>query len=97
MNDLIDRKIAVQGVKELFSMGDCYCDELSIVGMLNGLPSVKKKSERRKKGEWIVTSEFEDYRYAKCNQCKVTQVFYYNKPLTNFCPNCGAEMMNRGE
>ena len=49
----------------------------------------------RKKGQWIVTSEFEDCRYVKCNQCKVTQVFYYNKPLTNFCPNCGADM--RGE
>ena len=48
--------------------------------------------EERKKGEWIVTSEFEDCRYAKCNQCKVTQVFYYNKQLTNFCPNCGADM-----
>ena len=40
--DFIDRKIAVQGVRELFSMGDCYCDELSIVGMLNGLPSQPK-------------------------------------------------------
>ena len=52
---------------------------------------VLRKTER-KKGKWIVTSEFEDCRYVKCNQCKVTQVFYYNKPLTNFCPNCGAEM-----
>ena len=51
--------------------------------------------EERKTGEWIVTAEFEDCCYAKCNQCKVTQVFYYNKPLTNFCPNCGADM--RGE
>ena len=42
MSEWIDRKIAVQGVKELFSMGDCYCDELSIVGMLNGLPSQPK-------------------------------------------------------
>ena len=51
----------------------------------------------RKKGKWIVTSEFEDCRYAKCNQCKVTQVFYYNKPLTNFCPNCGADMKGKQE
>lgn len=43
--DLIDRKIAVQGVRELFSMGDCYCDELSIVGMLNGLPSAEPEEE----------------------------------------------------
>ena len=49
----------------------------------------------RKKGEWIEASEFEDCRYVKCNQCKVTQVFYYNKPLTNFCPNCGADMKGR--
>ena len=41
MSDLIDRKIAIQGVQELFSMGDCYCDKLSIVGMLNSLPSAE--------------------------------------------------------
>lgn len=48
----------------------------------------------RKKGKWIVISEFEDCCYIKCNQCKITQVFYYNKPLTNFCPHCGADMRN---
>ena len=53
------------------------------------MPTIKPE---HKTGEWIVTSVFEDCRYAKCNQCKVTQVFYYNKPLTNFCPNCGADM-----
>lgn len=46
----------------------------------------------RKKGKWIITSEFEDCYYAKCNQCNITQVFYFNKPLTNFCPNCGSDM-----
>ncbi len=51
MNDLIDRKIAVQGVRELFSMGDCYCDKLSIVGMLNELPSAEP--ERK----WIPVTE----------------------------------------
>lgn len=45
-----------------------------------------------KHGKWIITSEFEDCCYAKCNQCNITQVFYFNKRLTNFCPNCGAEM-----
>ena len=43
-------------------------------------------------GKWRVTNKFEDCCYAKCNQCNVTQVFYRNKPLTNFCPNCGAKM-----
>ena len=49
----------------------------------------------RKKGKWIVTSEFDDCCYAKCNQCNVTQIFYYGKPLTNYCPNCGS--YNGGE
>ena len=53
---------------------------------------IRMKKPERKKGKWVVTSEFEDCHYAKCNQCKVTQVFYYNKPLTNFCPNCGADL-----
>ena len=52
-------------------------------------------AEPRKNGKWVVTSEFEDCCYAKCNQCKVTQVFYYNKPLTNFCPECGADMRSK--
>lgn len=63
-----------------------------LIGVLNNAPSAQPE---RKRGKWIVGSEFEDCIYAKCNQCKVTQVFYYNKPLTNFCPNCGADM--RGE
>lgn len=36
---LIDQQEAVEGVRELFSLGDCYCDEYSIVGMLNSLPT----------------------------------------------------------
>lgn len=43
-------------------------------------------------GRWIVTAEFTDCVYAQCDQCKITQVFYHNKPLTNYCPNCGAKM-----
>jgi hypothetical protein len=47
MNDLIDRKKAIQGVRELFSMGDCYCDELSIIGMLNGLESPSNQNQNQ--------------------------------------------------
>lgn len=45
-----------------------------------------------KHGRWIVTAEFTDCIYAQCDQCNITQVFYHNKPLTNFCPNCGTKM-----
>ena len=63
-------------------------DEIAEELVLNA-PTIEPE---RKKGKWIVTSEFEDCNSVKCHQCKVTQVFYYNKPLTNYCPNCGAKM-----
>ena len=44
----------------------------------------------REKGKWVVINKFDDCLYAKCNQCNVTQIFYYGKPLTNYCPNCGS-------
>ena len=42
--------------------------------------------------EWIVIAEYVDYVSARCGHCRVPQHFYYNKPLTNYCPNCGARM-----
>lgn len=36
---LVNQQKAVKEVKELFSLGDCFCDEYSIVGMLNSLPT----------------------------------------------------------
>ena len=92
MSDLIDRKIAVQGVRELFSMGDCYCDKLSIVGMLNGLPSAEPE---QKKGKWIYDTERVMnnggiYSQYHCSECGFQSVSHMN-----FCPYCGADM--RGE
>ena len=39
--DTISRQDAISGVRELYSMGDCYCDEYSVVWMLNSLPSAQ--------------------------------------------------------
>lgn len=41
--DLISRQQAIEGVKELFSMGGCYCDEFGIIGMLNTIPSMQSE------------------------------------------------------
>ena len=41
---------------------------------------------------WIVTVRFDDCYYANCPVCNTTQVFFWNKELTKFCPNCGAVM-----
>ncbi len=93
MSDLINRQKAVQGVKELFSMGDLYCDELSIVGMLYELPSAEPE---RKKGEWVYDGIRGRFPACKCSICG----HYENADWAllqgvNYCPNCGADM--RGE
>lgn len=50
--------------------------------------------EERKKGKWIPCFDEEDYPLGcKCSVCNETYVMPYG--LSNFCPNCGAEM--RGE
>lgn len=74
MTDLIDRKEAIECVKELFSMGGCYCDEYSIVCTLNGLPPVTHDewtpcSETDglppKAGRYLVTWYFRDHGWDK--------------------------------
>jgi len=42
--DAVSREMVISKVKELFSMGECYCDEHAIVGMINEFPSVTQKS-----------------------------------------------------
>jgi hypothetical protein len=90
--DTISRQAAIDVIEDIETArlkGEIGMIYAPAIKGLRALPPVQPEE---KTGEWVVTSEFEDCRYVKCNQCKVTQVFYYNKPLTNFCPNCGADM-----
>lgn len=77
---------------------DCdgeFCKKFKCVGNEEDfIKSVMSMSER-KMGKWIITSRFDDCYYAKCDKCYVTQVFYFGKPTTNYCPNCGADMTSR--
>lgn len=90
MSDLISRKKAICALADADAKK--LWKRLKFSEMQKCLLDLPPEEPERKKGEWIVTNEFEDCIYAKCNQCQVTQVFYYGKPLTNFCPNCGADM-----
>lgn len=89
MSDLISRKKAMQGVQELFSLGECYCDELSIVGMLNGLSSAEQE---QKKGKWIfhLDNLFPEESTQECSICHEEEFIKIQND--NFYPNCGADM-----
>lgn len=63
MDDLINRQVAIQGVRELFSMGDCYCDEQSIVGMLNSLLSAQPEQHYE---EWCDSCKEYDQEKHSC-------------------------------
>jgi len=104
MSDLISRQEAIDALETIgYDFSDSGLSEIELeevceaVGdvrqdMIDRIKQLPSAQSERKTGKWIVISEFEDCRYVQCNQCKVTQVFYYNKPLTNFCPNCGVDM-----
>jgi len=90
MDDFISRKTAVQGVRELFSLGDCYCDEFSIVGMLNQLQSAQPE---RTKGKWVIIKplgEMEPKGYM-CSNCRNGD-WDIDIERYKFCPYCGAEI-----
>ena len=96
---LIDADKLCEDLLKRWSIADTRKEELIrlvmadiVTPIIASQPSVEPE---RKKGKWIVTSEFDDCYYAKCNQCNVTQIFYYGKPLTNYCPDCGS--YNGGE
>ena len=98
MSDLIDRKIAVQGVRELFSLGDCFCDEPSIVGMLNGLKSAEPEQTE---GIWTECEVFDNADYeipqwqsARCSNCGKyhTTPYQYYFDKFPYCPFCGEKM-----
>lgn len=101
MADLIDRKAAIDALHEWEKVytwdENCLEDREKVYApseVIEDLPDVEPE---RKKGKWIITSEFEDCYYAKCNQCNITQVFYFNKQLTKFCPECGVPMDLKGD
>jgi len=85
--ELISREKAIQGVRELFSMGECYCDELNIVWMLNGLPNIKNMEKTAKViniSKPIIGTD-QTISVTSCENCQsVVSIF------DNYCPYCGA-------
>jgi hypothetical protein len=102
-NDLISRQMAIDAVHEEFD--DCLvwdesgkrtADEFETI--INRLPAVQPK---RKRGKWEMLQMPISPPVYKCSVCgshalqSMTGCLmnrHYEACLTNYCPNCGAEM-----
>lgn len=91
IDDLISRQWLISCVNDGWIKFDTIRDENVFIHIVRDIaPSVEPK---QKTGKWIIIQAFDDgCRYARCNQCNKTQVFYRNTERQYYCPNCGAEM-----
>lgn len=82
MSDLIERRKVID---LLWYFADECCS--SVIEDFEKIPSAEPK-----RGRWVITGTFADTIHAKCSECKHSQIFYYGKQPTNYCPECGARM-----
>ena len=99
MNDLVDRRVAIDDLHGKDPSQVWYTVDVEV--WVNALPSVQPE---RKKGQWERHNTYHgddtsgyidpDWRCSECGRrANVNEWFMYD--LTDFCPNCGADM--RGE
>ena len=91
MNDLISRQAAIDAIKR--EIWDKHRAK-DIIDTICNIPSAQPE---RKKGEWIYKNDLKQFFCNQCGEPSLTDddVYIYDMPFPNFCPNCGADM--RGE
>ena len=94
MADTISRQAAIDCVTHVRFGMDKLAYGIVTEALLN-LPPVEPE---HKVGKWVIFQEFDDgCQYARCNQCRDTQVFYRWTKIPKYCPNCGVKMEGRNE
>ena len=92
MSDLISRAEAIKAIEDL---QDCYngfsdtFDKACIIGVLEEMPSADRPT-----GKWIKLKAHPESSFRRY-QCSVCMSDRLSHDITNYCPNCGADM--RGE
>ena len=71
-----------------------YAEGRVIIEAINQIPSADVVE--RKRGEWILkTDEVLDIDFYACSECEYEP--YRKMDISNFCPNCGADMREQTE
>lgn len=99
MDELISRQAAIDALlhnQEVYSnnFGDDAIDKYTVAIIDNDAQTIAQlpsAQPERKKGEWIeITDRTMDCCY-RCSECGFIRDAYFLE-VTNFCPNCGADM-----
>lgn len=87
MDDTISRQAAIEAVLELDAKHRVSWKD-AVIDTIDALPSAQSE---HKKGKWIRHGVEEGNLIAKytCSEC----YFYSGTKTSNFCPDCGAEMI----
>lgn len=85
MADYIERQAALHAVNEFF-----HDPKVDIA--LNAVPVASVREDVQ--AEWVDTGDHTQVRY--CSRCGVAfDLYAYCKADYNFCPSCGARMVNK--
>lgn len=102
-DDTISRQAAINELNELYDMrrmrdedGYVLIYKSDAISSIESLPSVQPE---RKKGKWIEAHDTSGHDYFRCSKCGtyIETIFFANDYEVNFCPNCGADMMENKE
>ena len=106
LENLLATEPTIQPVATDTNVGDTISRQAAIDALdcINGVEEVLRSlptiQPERKKGEWLPDNNNAYEMRFVCSCCKESEVvptigFTKYKPLWDFCPNCGAKMINK--
>ena len=99
MQDLISRQAAIDALRAMQTYKLFAGDDMLLIDQAGAQTELMLLSPiQPKRGKWIKTARWG--RVYHCDQCRNYLDFdgvNAGRGSTNFCPNCGADMRQRGE